>query len=185
MLESYTDEIISGIKSIDEIPQGELPDCFFLKLMDLEHLIIKPFIKESLKRNCYSLHLNDKFLKEIIKKPVNMALIKLIQDSLKECEELNYYLLKPGESVIIQTYEFVGVAQALTARFERKELLRGLIIKHLTHHYLHHGLGIKNPLQLIIELTNPGPTPFEVIPMRMIMGELLGPEVINMHIKRR
>lgn len=183
--ESYIKEILRDIKFIKDLPYGKLPNKLILKLIELSQLIIEPFTTYFLGYNYYSIHLKGKFMK--IKdsiKQVNRKTMNSITESLQDSQELISYILNPGDKIITQTFEFMGISELLLLELEKGFQLENLLLNHATKDLIHTGYGLEKPFRLIIELTNLRENPMELIPARVINGELFGPEAFKMKIKR-
>lgn len=176
---------MNNIKSIDDIAPGHLPGFFFPKLIELGHLIIEPFSDKSLANICYYLHFNNKFRKpKRGSEQIDLLSKESIEDAFEPYVELERYLLEPGQSVIGQTYEKVGISEWLLCKLENPSPLGRVFLNHASHGFLHPGHGIKEPFHLMVELTNLGQRPVEIVPAHLEEGVVKGPEVLRMYVEK-
>lgn len=173
-------DLIKDIKSFDDIKPGRLPGYFFPKLIELGVLIIDPFDPDSLGNICYYLHLGQRFRKpkdgKILIDPLSK---ESIEKAFEPYQEFDSYILKPGQSVIAQTSERLGISEELLAKIENTTQLGRIFLNHASHGFIHPDHGIKKPFQLMIELTNLGARPVELVPglqvFRMYLEKLAYP----------
>lgn len=124
-------------------------------------ITIKPLFKNSIQPASVDVHLDNQFLVFDVaqhtcidvKKPVDNLMKKIFID--KE----GSFIIHPGEFVLGNTYEKIGVADDMVGRLEGKSSLGrlGLII-HATAGYLDPG----NNLKLTLELSNIGKLPIKL-----------------------
>lgn len=175
-------DLLKDIKSLEDIKAGRLPGYFFSKLIELGALIIDPFDLNSLGNISYYLHLGQRFRKpkngKILINPLSK---ESIEKAFEPYQEFDSYVLKPGQSVIAQTSERLGVSDELLAKIENTTQLGRLFLNHASHGFIHPGHGIKKPFQLMIELTNLGARPVKLVPglqvFRMYLEKLAYPAV--------
>lgn len=166
----------------DDIKPGRLPGYFFPKLIELGVLVIEPFEPDSLSNICYYLHLGQRFRKPKNGKTLINPLSKeSIEEAFEPYQEFDSYILKPGQSVIAQTLERLGISRELLAKIENTTELGRIFLNHASHGFIHPGHGITNPFQLMIELTNLGARPVKLVPglpvFRMYLEKLAYPAI--------
>jgi deoxycytidine triphosphate deaminase len=178
-------QTLDSIHTVQDILPGHLPGYMFPKLIELQHLHIEPFNPVSCTNICYLLHFNNRFMtpkpgREII----NPLRKESINDAFFPYEERDVYILPPGESVIAQTYEKVGLSSWFLAKLENTSELGRLLLNHASHGYLHPGHGISEPFQLMLELTNLGKRSVRLQPAKEIEGKIVGPEAMRLFIEK-
>jgi deoxycytidine triphosphate deaminase len=179
------EQTLSHIHSVQDILPGHLPGYIFPKLIALGHLRIEPFDPQSCTNICYFLHFNNRFMipksgREII----NPLSKNSIDDAFFPYEEKDEHILPPGGSVIAQTFEKVGLSSWFLAKLENTSELGRILVNHASHGFLHPGHGIKQPFQLMIELTNLGNRSVRLQPAKFIDERIIGPEVFRLFIEK-
>lgn len=174
------EDLLKGIRSFEDIKPGQLPGYFFPKLIELGVLIIKPFDPDSLANICYYLHLGERLRKpragQVLINPLSK---ESIEEAFEPYQEFDSYILKPGQSVIAQSSEQLGISDGLLAKIENTTQLGRIFLNHASHGFIHPGHGITKPFQLMIELTNLGARPVKLVPglqvFRMYLEKLAYP----------
>lgn len=178
-------EILNQIKSIDDILPGHLPGYFFPKLMELGHLRIEPFSPASLGNICYYLHFNNKFRKPIKNnEQINLLSKDSIESAFEPYKEMESYALEPGKSVIAQSYEKIGISEMLFCKLENSSALGRVFLNHASHGFIHPGHGINEPINIMIELTNLGEKPVNIMPAYQEDEIIKGPEAFRLYIEK-
>ncbi len=168
--------LLNDIQSFEDLKSGQLPGYFFPKLIELGALIIEPFDPDSLGNICYYLHIDRRFRKPRKgKKLIDPLSKESIEEAFGPYKELDFYILKPGESIIAQTKEQLGISSGLLAKIENTTELGRVLLNHASHGFIHPGHGIRKPFQLMIELTNLGARPVKLTP---------GLQVFRMYIEK-
>lgn len=173
------------ILNVEDIKSGKLPGKFFPKLLEMGEVIIRPFDTDSLGNICYYLHFNNLF-----RRPVNddVAINLLSKDSINSAfhpyEEMDKYVLMPGKSVICQTYEQLGLSEWFLAKLENTSSFGRVFLNQASHGYMHPGHGIKKPFRIMVELTNLGEKPIEILPAKIIDGKIVGPQCMRLYIEK-
>ncbi|MBN2052495.1 hypothetical protein JW756_03250 [Candidatus Woesearchaeota archaeon] len=179
------EEILGKIHSIDDILPGSLPGYLFPKLIVLNHLIIEPYSDASVGNICYYLHFNNKFrLPKRSDKSINLLSKESIEAAFEPYKEMDEFFLEPGKSVIAQSYEKVGVSEWLLCKLENTSALGRVLINHASHGFIHPGHGINKPFQVMMELTNLGEKPVEILPARQENGVVKGPEAFRLYVEK-
>jgi len=177
--------VLEKINSIEDIQPGHLPGYFFPKLIELGHLKIEPMSADSLGNICYYLHFNNLYRKfSNNEEPINLKNEKSIEDafnSFEECEEL---ILNPGESVIAQTFEKIGISNWLLAKLENTSALGRVFLNHASHGYSHPGHGLNEPVRIMLELTNLGKKKIKIQSAKVVDGKVIGTEAMRMYIEK-
>lgn len=178
-------KIIDEIKSIDDVTPGHLPGYFFPKLVELGHLVIEPLSLNSLGNICYYLHFNNLFRRFNDKKEIiDLANPDSIEEAYEQYEELDEIILKPGESVIGQTYEKIGISNYLLAKLENTSSLGRVFLNHASHGFSHPGHGINEPIRIMLELSNLGEKDVKIHAAKMIDGKVVGTEAMRIYIEK-
>jgi deoxycytidine triphosphate deaminase len=178
-------KIVSKIKTIDDIKPGHLPGYFFPKLIELGHLKIEPFSQDSLGNICYYLHFNNLFRKFTNKKEiVDLANPQSIEDSYNLYKEYDEIILKPGESIIGQSYEKIGLSNWLLAKLENTSALGRVFLNHASHGFSHPNHGIDEPHRLMLELTNLSQKNIKIHTAKNINGKIVGTEAMRVYIEK-
>jgi deoxycytidine triphosphate deaminase len=107
-----------------------------------------------------------------------------IDDAFSPYREMDEYILPPGESVIAQTFEKVGLSAWFLAKLENTSELGRILLNHASHGFLHPGHGIKEPFRLMLELTNLGKRSVRIQPAQEIDGKVIGPEAMRLFIEK-
>ena len=185
-LEEYKRNVLSHINSIRDIRTGKIPGWIFPKLMELYMLKIEPFDEDCLGNICYYLHFNNLFRtpKKDLKNPVNLLDEESINSAFEEYKEFDKYRLNPGESVIAQTYEKIGISPWFLSKLENATELGRCLINHASHGYLHPGHGIQDPFHLMLELTNLSKNPIIITPAQKVRNKVVGPEAMRMYLEK-
>ena len=179
------DKIINEIKTINDIAPGHLPGYFFPKLIELGHLKIDPFSQDSLGNICYYLHFNKLFRKFTNKKEtVDLANSKAIENCYALYEKYDEVILKPGESIIGQTYEKIGISNWLLAKLENTSALGRMFLNHASHGFSHPGHGINEPHRIMLEITNLGEKDVKIHTAKIVNGKVIGTEAMRMYIEK-
>lgn len=152
---------------INQVKTGKLPGYLFPELIKMGELRIEPFDVNALGNISYYLHFNNKFRTPVNNdSPIDLLSKESIEAAFKPYEEMNKFVLMPKKSVIAQTYEKIGISEWLLAKLENTTELGRVFLNHASHGYIHPGHGIKEPFQLMVELTNLGEKPVEIIPLK-------------------
>lgn len=171
--------------SIEQISSGQIPGFLFPKLMGLEELRISPFDENSLGNICYYLHLNNKF--RMFKDPaptIDLQDKESIENAFTEYKEFEKITLKPGESIIGQTFEKIGLSEWLLGKLENTSSFGRVFINHASHGFSHPGHGMPEPVQIMLELTNLGASDVVLYPAKIINGKVTGTEVMRLYIDK-
>ena len=179
------DSILEKISSIEDIKPGHLPSYFFPKLIEIGQLKIEPLSLNSLGNICYYLHFNNLYRKfsnsqELIDLR-NKNSIEEAFDSYEECDEL---ILEPGESVIAQTFEKIGISNWLLAKLENTSALGRVFLNHASHGYSHPGHGINEPIRIMLEITNLGKKKIKIHSAKIIDSQVVGTEAMRLYIEK-
>jgi deoxycytidine triphosphate deaminase len=170
---------------IEQIKSGRLPGYFFPKLIELGHLKIIPFNKNSLGNISYYLHFNNKFREPITgNEPIDLLDKKSIDSAFYQYKEMENYVLHPGKSVIAQTYEKVGCSEWLLCKLENTSALGRVLLNHASPGFLHPGHGIENPFNMMIELTNLGERPVIIESAKLKDGKIIGPDSFRFYVEK-
>lgn len=173
------------INSIEDIDSGQLPGFLFPKLMEINQLQITPFQEDSLGNICYYLHLNNKIRKyKSENKIIDLQDKNSIEDAFGAYEEYEEILLEPGESIIGQTFEEIGISEWLLSKLENTSSFGRVFVNHASHGFSHPGHGINAPLRIMVELTNLGKHTVKIYPAKMVDGKIVGTEVMRMYIEK-
>lgn len=178
-------KILQNIKTIEDVTPGHLPGYFFPKLVEMGHLVIDPLSSDSLGNICYYLHFNNLFRKFNSKNElIDLANAESIENSYALYEEMDEITLKPGESVIGQTYEKIGISNWLLAKLENTSALGRVFLNHASHGFSHPGHGISEPIRIMLELTNLGEKDVKIHAAKMIDGKVVGTEAMRIFIEK-
>lgn len=176
---------LDRIKSIDDIQPGKLPGYMFPKLIELGELRIEPFSPNCLANICYYLHFNNKFRKpKFSRTPIDLSSKDSIEAAFDPYVEMEHYVLEPGQSVIAQTFEKLGISKWLLCKMENPSALGRVFLNHASHGYMHPGHGIDKPIQLMIELTNLGVKSVDIVPARIVDGKVIGPDAFRFYVEK-
>lgn len=178
-------QFLDEIKSIDDVQPGHLPGYFFPKLIELGHLVIEPLSPSSLGNICYYLHFNNLFRRFNDKKEmIDLANPDSIEEAYDQYQEFDEVILKPGESVIGQTYEKIGLSNYLLAKLENTSALGRVFLNHASHGFSHPGHGISEPIRIMLELTNLGEKDVKIHTAKIVEGEVVGTEAMRIYIEK-
>lgn len=126
-------------------------------------IIIEPFSEEFLQPASYDLHL-DKYFLVFNKESIGMIDVKKKPDNLMReivVEENEGFIIHPGEFVLANVKEIIGVDAKHVGRLEGKSSLGRLgLIVHATAGFLDPG----NKLRMTLELANVSPLPIKIYP---------------------
>ena len=128
-------------------------------------LMIDPYFEEFQGPNCYHCHLGTRFL--IPKKgkgAVDPLDSKTLKDLFKEVKTKKPIILKPGEFILAETFEYLGVEKGLVIRLLNSSSLARLGISQAALGMINSGCGISKPIRLTLELTNNLPRPVKLVP---------------------
>jgi deoxycytidine triphosphate deaminase len=185
MINPEIEQTLSNIHSIQDIVPGHLPGYMFPRLIELRHLRIEPFDPSSCTNICYLLHFNNRFrVPKSGREIIDLLGKESIEDAFFPYTETDAYILPPGESVIAQTYEKVGLSSWFLAKLENTSELGRTLLNHASHGYLHPDHGIDKPFQLMLELTNLGSRSVRLQPAKEIDGKIFGPEAMRLFIEK-
>ena len=179
------DSILEKISSIEDIKAGHLPSYFFPKLMELDQLKIEPLSRNSLGNICYYLHFNNLYRKfNNNEEAIDLNSKNSIEDAFDSYEECDELVLNPGESVIAQTFEKIGISNWLLAKLENTSALGRVFLNHASHGYSHPGHGIDEPIRIMLELTNPGKKKINIQSAKIVDGQVIGTEAMRMYVEK-
>ncbi len=178
-------KVLNSIKSIDDVATGHLPGYFFPKLVELGHLAIEPLSSNSLGNICYYLHFNNLFRRFNNKNEiVDLAKPDSIENSYELYEEFDEIILKPGESIIGQTFEKIGISNWLLAKLENTSALGRVFLNHASHGFSHPGHGSNEPIRIMLELTNLGKKDVKIHTAKIVDGKVIGTEAMRIYIEK-
>lgn len=168
------------------IPYGDVIGARFPELMELGHLHIDPFNPESLSNICYYLHFG-----RLFRRPkgfhtdgtptpnIEPGDPASVEDAYHPAEEHDWYLLQPGESVLAQTLERVGISTRLMGGLANDSKLARLLVNHAGHDFIKPGHGHEDPFHLMLEVTNLNTRRLRIYPglnaMRLTLRKLSEP----------
>lgn len=179
------EKILRSIKSIEDVKAGIQPGYMIRKLMELGELKIVHFDEAYLTNMNYKLHFNNKFrTPKEQSKPIDLSSEESIDASFYPYAQKDAYLLRPLESVICQTFEKVGLSTYLLAKLENTTQLGRVFINHSAHGSINAGHGVKEPFNIMVEITNLGRSPVKLEAARLIDGKIIGPECFRMYIEK-
>lgn len=179
------DSILEKISSIEGIQSGHLPGYFFPKLINLSQIKIEPFSENSLGNICYYLHFNNLYRKfNNSQELIDLKSENSIEDAFDLYEECDELVLNPGESVIAQTFEKIGISNWLLAKLENTSALGRVFLNHASHGYSHPGHGINEPIRIMLELTNLGKKKIKIQSAKIVDGQVVGTEAMRMYIEK-
>lgn len=143
-----------------------LTDTEIRKLLNSGELKIDPFIEDFLGPNLYYCHLGNHFLRPTQGGPVN----PLKQDMSGEFDKLvteKEVVLKPGEFILAETFERVGVSEGFLIRLFNSSSLARCGITQAALGMVNPGCGKKSPVRVTLELVNNFPRDVVLTPTRV------------------
>ncbi len=176
---------ILDISLIEDIKPGMLPGYFFPKLIKMGHLKIDPYYPDQQGNICYYLHFNN--VSRRLKRRgcrIDLNSEESVEAAYKKAKTAEFLTIKPGESIIAQTYEKLGLSNWLAAKMENTTTLGRIFLNHASHGYMHPGHGYKEPAQLMIELTNLGKRTAVLQPAVEEGGQIYGSQAFRFYIEK-
>jgi len=129
-------------------------------------IIIDPYFDVFQGPNCYHCHfggkikrINFKYIKEEI---VFNPLDKLPQDFYEELE-IDDYVMKPGEFILGESFEYFGTNGEHVIRLLNSSSLARVGISQAALGMINAGCGMKQPVKLTLELINNSPLPMKLV----------------------
>lgn len=132
-----------------------LNDVEIKRMIREKKIIIDPYFEDFQGPNSYYCHLGNKYYKS--KKVDNLIDIEKLND-INNCFELfenqDDIILKPGEFILTETFEYLGADNAHIIRLYNTTTLARLGIYHAGLGFINAGCGYKEPIKLTLELVN-------------------------------
>ena len=132
-----------------------LNDVEIKKLVKERKIIIDPYFEDFQGPNNYYCHLGNKYYKS--KKTDKIIDIENLDD-VNNCFELfenqNEIILKPGEFILTETFEYLGADNSHIIRLYNTTTLARWGIYHAGLGFVNAGCGYKEPIKLTLELVN-------------------------------
>lgn len=125
------------------------------KLIKENKIIIDSYFDDFQGPNCYYCHLGNKYYKN--KKSEKIIDINKINDAneyFKVFENQDEIILKPGEFILTETFEYLGSDNAHIIRLYNTTTLARWGIYHAGLGFVNAGCGYNDPIKLTLELVN-------------------------------
>lgn len=125
------------------------------KLVKENKIIIDPYFEDFQGPNCYYCHLGNRYYKS--KKSNEIIDISKTCDTnqyFELFENQNEIILKPGEFILTETFEYLGADNSHIIRLYNTTTLARWGIYHAGLGFVNAGCGDKNPIKLTLELVN-------------------------------
>ncbi len=125
------------------------------KLIEKNNITIDPYFDDFQGPNCYYCHLGNKYYKN--RRSDEFIDINEVSDTSKYFElfeNQDEIILKPGEFVLTETFEYLGADDAHIIRLYNTTTLARWGIYHAGLGFVNAGCGYKNPIKLTLELVN-------------------------------
>jgi len=167
-----------------------LSDIQVRELVDEKKIIIDPYFKVFQGSNCYHCHLGNRFKKikreYIRKKKIINPLYDCLKDVYEDFEVSDFYVIKPGEFVLAELFEYLGTCPKYVLKLLNSSSLARVGIFQAALGMVNAGCGMKKPIKLTLELINNSPVPIKLIPTRLIGKRkvMWGTEVLKIVVIR-
>lgn len=132
-----------------------LNDIETKKMIKEKQIIIDPYFEDFQGPNCYYCHLGNKYYKS--KQVKNIIDIENLDDAkqyFELFENQDEIILKPGEFILTETFEYLGVDKAHIIRLYNTTTLARWGIYHAGLGFVNAGCGYKEPIKITLELIN-------------------------------
>lgn len=166
-----------------------LADIKVKELVMAGEILIDPYFDVFQGPNCYHCHLGTRF-KRIKKSYRKSYIFDPLSDSTKDLYEdievKNYYLFKPGEFILAETFELFGTSSNYVIKLLNSSSIARVGISHAAVGMINAGCGTKQPIRLTLELINNSPITIKLKPTTIEKSGVInwGTEILKVSIMR-